>query len=910
MVGSKPKIIEELEKTLGKKFREVDILNIWLDNSFSVDSQEVVIGLNLEDSGIADLSPFASLNALKVLNLESNQITDLSPLASLKTLTYLCLNKNQITDLSPLASLISLTQLFLDDNLATDLSPLVSLTAIISLGLSNNQITDLSPLASLKSLERLWLNENQVSDLSPLLHLLSAKKIRRCTLRNNKITHLPPEIINSGLPIKWEYDLSRGLFLTGNPLESPPIEIVKRGPDAVIAYFQQLKAASVCLLQCKLLIVGNGEVGKTTLMKKLKDPSFQVELGKEETTHGIHISPWELVCRFDNKNTGTVKISFWDFGGQDIYHATHQFFLTKRSLYLLVWEARKEEDTHSFDYWLNVVKLLGSGSPVLVVMNKSDERTKSIDEATLIEKFPNIVGFLKVSCLQGHGLTELTESIRQALGTMPHIQDQLPAAWMKIRDDLKAREEDYIGSDRYFSLCETHGLDRKDAEVLSDYLHDLGHILYFREDPLLADTVILNPEWATKAVYALIDTKDIIDNKGSFYFRDLKQYWDTGLYPEQKHPQIVRLMEKFELCFNFLHTDKYFIPELLPGEPFQFDRSVYRQPGTLRFQYRYDFMPEGILSRFIARLYYLIHESRFWKYGVELQFETSTALVLSEPIYRRVRVAVTGTCKSELLAIIRSDFTHIHDTLNMEVPIHYREMVPCTCETCSTENNPYLYPYDKLRKFIEKEKATIQCLESTEDVEIHSLIKGFEPPKPKKDLLKGVLDSAVQLQRLTLAMKPDEDSRTSLLTVLLKGQGFIVDDQGRGGRSASGKSMGRPDSMIESEQGIEAVLEAFRLDSLVKDTIDLHCLKIFEYDPHGLKRNFIIVYSESKDFSGLWKKYKEHLKEIPYPYPLLPKKGIEEKPVTYAEIRVACTYHRRETMKTSIYHIFINMNPK
>ena len=129
-------------------------------------------------------------------------------------------------------------------------------------------------------------------------------------------------------------------------------------------------------------------------------------------------------------------------------------------------------------------------------------------------------------------------------------------------------------------------------------------------------------------------------------------------------------------------------------------------------------------------------------------------------------MAVTGTCKSELLAIIRSDFTHIHDTLNMENPIHYREMVPCTCETCSAENNPYLYPYDKLQKFIEKRKTTIQCIESTDDVEIYSLIKGFEPPKPKKDLLKAVLDSAVQLQRLALAMKPDEDSRTSLLTVL------------------------------------------------------------------------------------------------------------------------------------------------
>lgn len=296
MFGSKPEIIKELEKTFGTKLKKRKFKYIWDSNGFSVNAQEAVIGLNLSDLNITDLSPLSSLTALTDLNLRFNKVTDLSPLASLTALEKLYLHRNQITDLSPLASLNALERLSLNDNQIIYLSPLASLTALTSLRLSYNQITD----------------------LSPLLPLLALKKLKWLHLDNNKITHLPPGIINNCLPIKWEYDVfSSGIFLTGNPLESPPIEIVKRGPDAVIAYFQQLKAASVHLLQCKILIVGNGEVGKTTLMKKLKDPSFQVELGKEETTHGINISPWELNCRFDNENTETVKISFWDFGGQD-----------------------------------------------------------------------------------------------------------------------------------------------------------------------------------------------------------------------------------------------------------------------------------------------------------------------------------------------------------------------------------------------------------------------------------------------------------------------------------------------------------------------------------------------------------------------------------------------------------------
>jgi len=295
------------------------------------------------------------------------------------------------------------------------------------------------------------------------------KKLARLLLMFNKIARLPAEIIASGLMIKWDFDRSDGIFLADNPLESPPVEIVKRGPDAVVAYFRQLEIpgqrAPVRLCQSKLLIVGNGEVGKTTLMKKLKEPDFKVIPGQEPTTHGINISPWQLTCRFDGQSTETVKISFWDFGGQDIYHATHQFFLTKRSLYLLVWEARKEEDTRSFDYWLNVVKLLGSGSPVIVVMNKADLRIKPLDEASLKKKFPNIIAFMSVSCLDGRGLAELTEKIGRTLAVMPHLQDQLPASWLDIRDDLKASEENYIPAERYFDLCEKRGLGRKDAEL-------------------------------------------------------------------------------------------------------------------------------------------------------------------------------------------------------------------------------------------------------------------------------------------------------------------------------------------------------------------------------------------------------------------------------------------------------------
>ena len=208
----------------------------------------------------------------------------------------------------------------------------------------------------------------------------------------------------------------------------------------------------------------------------------------------------------------------------------------------------------------------------------------------------------------------------------------------------------------YFDICRTYGLNEKRSEFLSGYLHDLGVILHYRHDKLLENTVILNPEWATEAVYTLVDTREILENKGRFKFDDLKRYWDLTKFPREKHAQLIRLMEKFELCFPIMGTEIHIVPELLAAQRPGIDFGKYEKPGNLHLEYHYDFMPEGIITRFISRMYYLIKDDHFWKNGVELRFEDSTAFVLSEPLNRRMKISVTGSCKSELLAIIRNDF--------------------------------------------------------------------------------------------------------------------------------------------------------------------------------------------------------------------------------------------------------------
>ncbi|TMC20399.1 MAG: hypothetical protein E6J34_12790 [Chloroflexi bacterium] len=61
-------------------------------------------------------------------------------------------------------------------------------------------------------------------------------------------------------------------------------------------------------------------------------------------------------------------LNAWDVGGQQVSQATHQFFLTKRSLYLLVWNACSGGESSRLDYWLNTIRAVVPDAPVLLLL--------------------------------------------------------------------------------------------------------------------------------------------------------------------------------------------------------------------------------------------------------------------------------------------------------------------------------------------------------------------------------------------------------------------------------------------------------------------------------------------------------------------------------------------------------------
>jgi internalin A len=262
------------------------------------------------------------------------------------------------------------------------------------------------------------------------------RNLRVLNISHNELTNIPPEIGNlqfleqlnisynslSSLPQEIQKIKSlKTLYLEDNALPIPP-EILRKSnnPKAIFSSYFGKFAGEIkkALDEAKMLVVGQGSVGKTSLVLRLTRKKFNPN---ENKTEGIQISHWN-VFHADSK----MKINVWDFGGQEIMHATHQFFLTKRSLYLLVLNARQTQEENRVEVWLKIIQAFGGDSPVIIVGNQVDQHSFDIDRTGLKKKYPNIVSILETSAATGAGIEELKAVIAEQVNNLPHVRDLLP----------------------------------------------------------------------------------------------------------------------------------------------------------------------------------------------------------------------------------------------------------------------------------------------------------------------------------------------------------------------------------------------------------------------------------------------------------------------------------------------------
>jgi len=418
------------------------------------------------------------------------------------------------------------------------------------------------------------------------------------------------------------------------------------------------------------LLVGEGGAGKTSLVKRIFGDEVD---GNEPQTQGINIRKLPV-----NNGDREIKANFWDFGGQEIMHATHQFFLSKRSLYILVLDGRKDEKP---EYWLKLIENFGGDSPILVVINKIDENPAfELNRKFLQEKYPSIKGFYCLSCKSNKGVEDFSKALQKELTKVKHLEIKWPKSWFNVKSRLEetcpscpsikgngdCEHCNFIEYKEYETMCDEEGIKSESAQnTLVDFLHDLGVILHFRDIPLL-NTYVLEPQWVTNAVYKIVNSREIAESRGilipdSMLREILKQNTEADFYyPPHQYGFFVSLMKKLELSYDLDNSTVLLPASLEVQEPdFEFDYE-----GTLRFVIDYDFLPPSIMPRFIVKMNRDIRDNLRWRTGVVLEDENfnSSVVVRADNEANRISIYVNGEQRRDYFAIVLQKFREINNS--------------------------------------------------------------------------------------------------------------------------------------------------------------------------------------------------------------------------------------------------------
>ena len=164
----------------------------------------------------------------------------------------------------------------------------------------------------------------------------------------------------------------------------------------------------------KITVIGDGAVGKTSLIQKFTNDTFETEYIK---TIGAQFSV------FDKKIDGDkIKLLFWDIAGQDSFNFLRPSFFNNSVAAIIVYSLEEnklgEESFTHIHNWNNDIKKYCGDIPVVIFGNKVDLiDEKKLDTSAIenIVKDKNYLGYYITSAKTGQGVIDAFNAIIDVL---------------------------------------------------------------------------------------------------------------------------------------------------------------------------------------------------------------------------------------------------------------------------------------------------------------------------------------------------------------------------------------------------------------------------------------------------------------------------------------------------------------
>ena len=657
-----------------------------------------IVGLKLRTNGLehADFLQDLSLAHLKVLHLGENNLSSLTIPEHMTSLTWLNVEDNQtLKHLSLPDELPELEEVLLSDS-GLEALHLPTCSKLKKLDVSRNRLQEFTFSAACPELWWLDLSGNEElkelhipgefaklrfayfykSGLQMLATDGSLPELKVLDLEENKLGRWPENFL---LPEGMET-----LYLNGNPIENIPETVRGSGErhnsiNDVRPYLLSIidKEKREYLHQAKMILVGNGEVGKTSIRIRLLDTKAPLPK-KKDRTPGLDIVPYELK-QLTKELTGLetpidFQLNIWDFGGQGKYREVQQLFFSPQSLYLFVTacdDTPEEKESYvSFDYWMSLVHALSydreqeQSSPVIHVVNKIDKERMDIDQ-TAHNRFGNVEEFHAISCKDLTNFETLRKAIPRVLPKVGQgvFRDKYNEDWLWVMKELQRRQEEHhIAYQEYRDeLCKDR-LDDEQARAWLRTLDRIGTIIYFGEYEELRDWIILNPNWVKKAVFEVIDSGE---QNPIPQWRFEKQIWSH--YSHQERVKLLELLQAYNLAYvqqDAYGEHEFVIPALLEKEAPDFKALLPQDVSSLKLRFAFrPFLPAGTVNKLMVRLKDYIYRGLMWKDNVVLHHPDSNAYGHIEEDWQNhfVYLSLCGEDLSAIYTLVSSTVESLND---------------------------------------------------------------------------------------------------------------------------------------------------------------------------------------------------------------------------------------------------------
>ena len=568
---------------------------------------------------------------IRHLDLSQNELVALPTIPTniatyLKKCTKLHLHKNSITVIpGSVLELPFIQDLNFSFNKLSSLPDVSWSASLVRFNLSHNEISSLPDRATnlcSSSMRELWLGSNlltQVPKCVCFLHELNVLDISY----NPEILVLPVDL---GRLSKLENLVLEGL----HHLFDPPPSICENTKTCV-SYLRSRFLKQEKYYHMKLMLVGKKEVGKTTMVGCLQGRRVQEN---PDRTIGVDICKWPYQPKMFDP---TFHFNVWDFAGQEEYYATHQVFLSTRSLYLAVWKVTEGVGgINELKPWLDNIILRAPQSRIIVIGThldvlidqlggkraadaKCEEYTRHFYNNVDREFIENNVAGIYYVGLKGRcvGVTELKKQIYNVardykVDGHPIMGSDIPYSYTQVDKRLSQLSKPILQAEEFKemvrSLKQTDLQSDDDIRAAALFLHGIGSLLHFDDHRhSLDDLYFVNPQWLCKLMSTVVtveDRNEYVDN-GIITRDHLQELFRRagGDYSEQFIDQYLELFNRFEIALPLnKDEDKFVISCCLPPK-----RPAVVATFITELHFRRDYLfqtalPPGLWSRLLSRL--------------------------------------------------------------------------------------------------------------------------------------------------------------------------------------------------------------------------------------------------------------------------------------------------------------------